>query len=271
LDSIAHYQKSSESANRQSSSHSNREDQLGHLSSETLTLSKKAISTSTVNTCTSAGNVNASNGMSFASDIKKLDDLNTDSNISKSRVPKLSSSFSTPDLASAARLIGHCSTNFNVNANANDILLEADNHINHPVQLPNVTTAGDIAGSNNVCRFYQQGYCQRGERCSYSHTNVFNGLGQANMTQMAGFQGVTQQPMNNNTYYGQYGLTGMGGINMLTSTGYNYNQSLALNVNPNNNMRLMHANNVSLSKINQKRMSGDLEGKLIIINAMACS
>ena len=228
-------------------------DQLDYLSSETLTSSKKATPTSTVSTDTSVGSINVSGGMSYACDRKKLDTVDN-SNASKSqRVPKLSSSYSTPDLASAARLIG------NFSLNANDVILEANNQINHSAQLPNVNTTGDIVSNNNVCRFYQQGYCQRGERCSYSHTNPFNGLGQANMnitTQMAGFQGVTQ-PMNNNAYYGQYGL----GINMLPSTsGYNYSQSLALNTNPNNNARLMHANNIPLSKMNQKRMSGDLEG-----------
>jgi hypothetical protein len=194
--------------------------------------------------------------MSYASDRKKLDNLTTDNdNISKSRVPKLSTSFSTPELSTANRLLGRRPTNFNVNnVNAinDNILLEADNQVNHPSDV--TTTAGDIPG-NIVCRFYQQGYCQRGERCFYSHTHTFNnGLGQAVASQMVGFQGVA--------YYGQYGLPGMGGGgggNILPSTsGYNYNQNLAINPNLNNNMRLMH--NVPLSKMNQKRMSGDLEG-----------
>ncbi|CAB4375299.1 unnamed protein product [Rhizophagus irregularis] len=200
-----------------------------------------------VNTNMSANNVNISSGMSYASDRKKLDNLNIDNNnnilISKSqRVPKLSSSYSTPNLASATRLLGCRSTNFNASA-ANDVLLETDNQISH--QSPNVTTAGDITG-NTVCRFYQQGYCQRGERCSYSHTHTFNGSGQANMNvtaQMVGYQGGV-------AYYSQYG-------NLLPSTtGYNYNQNLATL----NSMRLVHPNSIlSLSKMNQKRMSGDLE------------
>ncbi|CAB4406291.1 unnamed protein product [Rhizophagus irregularis] len=199
------------------------------------------------NTNMSANNVNISSGMSYASDRKKLDNLNIDNNnnilISKSqRVPKLSSSYSTPNLASATRLLGCRSTNFNASA-ANDVLLETDNQISH--QSPNVTTAGDITG-NTVCRFYQQGYCQRGERCSYSHTHTFNGSGQANMNvtaQMVGYQGGV-------AYYSQYG-------NLLPSTtGYNYNQNLATL----NSMRLVHPNSIlSLSKMNQKRMSGDLE------------
>jgi hypothetical protein len=247
LDSFAFYQKSNEADNCQLRSSG---DQLGPLLSETQPPNKKTISTSTVSTNMPVNNVNISSGMSYASDRKKLDNLNIDNNnnvlISKSqRVPKLSSSYSTPNLASATRLLGCRSTNFNASS-ANDVLLETDNQINHSVQLPNVTTAGDITG-NTICRFYQQGYCQRGERCSYSHTHIFNGSGQANMnitSQMAGFQGVA--------YYGQYG-------NMLPSvTGYNYNQNLA-NLN---SMRLVHPNNIlSLSKMNQKRMSGDLEGK----------
>ena len=38
----------------------------------------------------------------------------------------------------------------------------------------------------------------------------------------------------------------------------------------NNNMRLMHASNVPLSKMNQKRMSGDLEGKFITYTTIRC-
>ncbi|UZO12630.1 uncharacterized protein OCT59_004156 [Rhizophagus irregularis] len=244
VDSFAFCQKPGEGDNCQL--RSNR-DQLGPLLSETQVSNKKTISTSTVNTNMSANNVNISSGMSYASDRKKLDNLNIDNNnnilISKSqRVPKLSSSYSTPNLASATRLLGCRSTNFNASA-ANDVLLETDNQISH--QSPNVTTAGDITG-NTVCRFYQQGYCQRGERCSYSHTHTFNGSGQANMNvtaQMVGYQGGV-------AYYSQYG-------NLLPSTtGYNYNQNLATL----NSMRLVHPNSIlSLSKMNQKRMSGDLE------------
>lgn len=249
VDSFAFCQKPGEGDNCQL--RSNR-DQLGPLLSETQVSNKKTISTSTVNTNMSANNVNISSGMSYASDRKKLDNLNIDNNnnilISKSqRVPKLSSSYSTPNLASATRLLGCRSTNFNASA-ANDVLLETDNQISH--QSPNVTTAGDITG-NTVCRFYQQGYCQRGERCSYSHTHTFNGSGQANMNvtaQMVGYQGGV-------AYYSQYG-------NLLPSTtGYNYNQNLATL----NSMRLVHPNSIlSLSKMNQKRMSGDLEGKFNI-------
>ncbi|GBC08678.1 hypothetical protein RclHR1_00830029 [Rhizophagus clarus] len=242
LDSFALYQKSGEADNCQLSQN---RDQLGPLLSESQASNKKMIPTSTVSTNISANNLgNVSSGMSYSSDRKKLDNLNIDDNVLKSqRVPKLSSSYSTPNLASATRLLGCRSTNFNANT-ANDILLEMDNQINHSVQLPNVSTAGDITG-NTVCRFYQQGYCQRGERCSYSHIHTFNGSGQANMNvspQIVGFQGVA--------YYGQYG-------NMLQSaTGYNYNQNLA-NLN---SMRLVHPNNIlSVSKMNQKRMSGDLE------------
>jgi len=193
-----------------------------------------------------------------SSDRKKLDNLTADNNIStpKQRVPKLSTSYSTPDLPSATRVFGCRPSNFNAST-ANDILLETDNQTNHSVQLPSVT-AGDIGG-NNVCRFYQQGYCQRGDRCSYSHT--FNGLGQVNVNLPPQFPGVVP-PVNNNAFYNQYGLAGIGGVNMLPSTsGFNYNQNLALNAALNGNMRLMHANNMSLSKMNQKRMSGDLEGK----------
>lgn len=194
-----------------------------------------------------------------SSDRKKLDNLTTDNNIStpKQRVPKLSMSHLTPDLPSATRLFGRCSKNFNTST-ANDILLETDNQINHSVPLSSVTV-GDIGGNNNVCRFYQQGYCQRGDRCSYSHT--LNGLGQVNMNLPSQFPSVVP-PVNNNAFYNQYGLAGIGGVNMLPSTsGFNYNQNLALNAALNGNMRLMHANNMSLSKMNQKRMSGDLEGK----------
>ncbi|GES90776.1 ARM repeat-containing protein [Rhizophagus clarus] len=212
LDSFALYQKSGEADNCQLSQN---RDQLGPLLSESQASNKKMIPTSTVSTNISANNLgNVSSGMSYSSDRKKLDNLNIDDNVLKSqRVPKLSSSYSTPNLASATRLLGCRSTNFNANT-ANDILLEMDNQINHSVQLPNVSTAGDITGQANM--------------------NV--------SPQIVGFQGVA--------YYGQYG-------NMLQSaTGYNYNQNLA-NLN---SMRLVHPNNIlSVSKMNQKRMSGDLE------------
>ncbi|CAG8471383.1 16677_t:CDS:10 [Funneliformis caledonium] len=198
-----------------------------------------------------------------SSDRKKLDNLTVDNNnisTAKQRVPKLSTSYSTPDLASATRLFGRRSANFNAST-ANDVLLEDDDQVNHPAQLPTVTS-GDVSGSN-VCRFYQQGYCQRGDRCSYSHT--FNGLGQVNLNLPAqitgGFPGVSQ-PMNNNNnaFYNQYGISGIGGVNILpTTAGLNYNQNLALNVALNRNMNLMQASNVGLSKMSQKRMSGDLE------------
>ncbi|CAG8435738.1 9515_t:CDS:10 [Funneliformis mosseae] len=198
-----------------------------------------------------------------SSDRKKLDNLTVDNNnisTAKQRVPKLSTSYSTPDLASATRLFGRRSANFNAST-ANDVLLEDDDQVNHPAQLPTVTS-GDVSGSN-VCRFYQQGYCQRGDRCSYSHT--FNGLGQVNLNLPAqitgGFPGVSQ-PMNNNNnaFYNQYGISGIGGLNILpTTAGLNYNQNLALNVALNRNMNLMQASNVGLSKMSQKRMSGDLE------------
>ncbi|CAI2166966.1 15262_t:CDS:10 [Funneliformis geosporum] len=198
-----------------------------------------------------------------SSERKKLDNLTVDNNSlsnAKQRVPKLSTSLSTPDLASATRLFGCRSTNFDAST-ANDVLLEDDDdQINHSVQIPTVTT-GDVGGSN-VCRFYQQGYCQRGDRCSYSHT--FNGLGQVNLNlpaQMTGFSGVAQPMNNNNAFYNQYGVSGIGGVNVLPSTsGFTYNQNLALNVALNRNMNLMHASNGGLSsKMSQKRMSGDLE------------
>ncbi|CAG8483565.1 22051_t:CDS:10, partial [Gigaspora rosea] len=209
-----------------------------------------------------ASNNGCSNGFSYVVDRKKMDNIVTESSSTKQRIPKLSTSYSTPDLASATRLFGRRSTTLN-GQSARDLFMDSDNQIPQNIQLQN---SNDLTGSG-ICRFFQQGFCSWGDRCQYAHTHTFNGITPVNMglaAQMGAFPGVMPQMSNANAFYGQYGMTGMGGINMIPgSNGFGYNQNFALNAALNNNVNgmrsMMHVNNLTFSKMNQKRLSGDLE------------
>ncbi|CAG8547830.1 6137_t:CDS:10 [Acaulospora morrowiae] len=185
--------------------------------------------------------VSEPNGLMYVNDRKNLDNLIGDNpSCVKSRAPKLSTSYSTPDLASATRLFGHRSSVIGCQT-VGEVLVELDNPMTQANQMQNTNDSG-----SGICRFFQQGLCTRGERCQYAHTHAYGGMSNAS------------------TFYGQYNMTGRGGINMLPGvSGFGYSQNLANNVstiNSNNNIRsLMQNNNLVLSKMNQKRLSADLE------------
>ncbi|KAF0466720.1 ARM repeat-containing protein [Gigaspora margarita] len=235
-------------------------DKLAPLFSENQASGKPTVTAST--TANTASNNGCSNGFSYVIDRKKMDNIVTESSSTKQRIPKLSTSYSTPDLASATRLFGRRSTTLN-GQSARDLFMDSDNQIPQNIQLQN---SNDLAGSG-ICRFFQQGFCSWGDRCQYAHTHTFNGITPVNMglaAQMGAFPGVMPQMNNATAFYGQYGMTGMGGINMIPgSNGFGYNQNFALNAALNNNVNgmrsMMHVNNLTFSKMNQKRLSGDLE------------
>ncbi|CAG8584137.1 8318_t:CDS:10, partial [Racocetra fulgida] len=235
-------------------------DKLAPLFSENQVSGKSTVTTPTATS--SASNTGCSNGFSYISDRKKLDNIVTENSSTKQRIPKLSTSFSTPDLASATRLFGRRSTNLN-GQSARDLFIDSDNQMSQNVPLQN---NNDLTG-NGICRFFQQGFCSWGDRCQYAHTHTFNGISPVNMgltAQMSAYPGVIPQMNNTTAFYGQYGMTGISGINMIPgSNGFGYNQNFALNAALNNNangMRsMMHVNNLTFSKTNQKRLSGDLE------------
>jgi len=119
-------------------------------------------------------------------------------------------------------------------------------------------------GTNNVCRFYQQGWCARGDRCQYAHTHGFGGMTpvNVNLAQMA-FPGVVPS-LNTAAFYGQYGMTPMGIIPAAAAAAAAaaYNQNIAtLNAAINaNNVRIMQPSSVNM-KMNQKRMNNELESE----------
>ncbi|CAG8441823.1 3665_t:CDS:10 [Scutellospora calospora] len=236
-------------------------DKLAPLFSDNQASNKSTVNSSTSATSTTSS-TSCSNGFSYSNDRKKLDNLVTESSTTKQRIPKLSTSYSTPDLASATRLFGCRSTTLNGQF-ARDLFIDSDNQMSQTIQLQNNS---DLTG-NGACRFFQQGFCSWGDRCQYAHTHTFNGINPVNMgltVQMGAFPSVMPQMNNSTAFYGQYGMASMGGINMIPgSNGFGYNQNFALNAALNNNtngMRsMMHVNNLSFSKMNQKRLSSDLE------------
>ncbi|CAG8438234.1 8891_t:CDS:10 [Diversispora eburnea] len=194
------------------------------------------------NNTTSIAN-NSSNGLIKYESRKKLDNLVSDNSTNKPRVPKLSNS--NPDLASASRLFGRPTTTFN-NQAANEILGETENQITSQ-------PSSDLNG-NGVCRFFQQGFCSRGERCQYAHTHVYNGgVAPVSMAQMNNYPGATAPINNAASLYGQYGIVFPG------ASGYGYNQNAALNMASLNTRSTMQTNTVAIPKINHKRSSTDLE------------
>ncbi|CAG8555269.1 2021_t:CDS:10 [Cetraspora pellucida] len=235
-------------------------DKLAPLFSENQVSGKSTVTTPAATS--SASNTGSSNGFSYVNDRKKMDNIVTENSSTKQRIPKLSTSYSTPDLASATRLFGCRSTILN-SQSARDLFIDSDNQMSQNVPLQN---NNDLAGSG-ICRFFQQGFCSWGDRCQYAHTHTFNGIPPVNMgltTQLGAYPGVMPQMNNTTAFYGQYGMTGIGGISMIPgSNGFGYNQNFALNAALNNNangMRsMMHVNNLTFSKTNQKRLSGDLE------------
>ncbi|RHZ89699.1 hypothetical protein Glove_12g42 [Diversispora epigaea] len=198
------------------------------------------------NNTTSIAN-NSSNGLKYESR-KKLDNLVSDNSTNKPRVPKLSNS--NPDLASASRLFGRPTTTFN-NQAANEILGETENQMTSQ-------PSSDLNG-NGVCRFFQQGFCSRGERCQYAHTHVYNGgVAPVSMAQMNNYPGATASINNSTSLYGQYGISGI--VFPGASGGYGYNQNTALNMASLNTRSTIQTNTVvAIPKINQKRSSTDLE------------
>ncbi|CAG8505511.1 3182_t:CDS:10 [Ambispora leptoticha] len=197
-----------------------------------------------------------SSSSSSSNDRKKLDTLITE-NISK-RPQKLSNSFSTPDLQSGGRLVrrDRALTEFE------------ESQLIQAMHLQN-TNEYTLASASGVCRFYQQGFCSRGERCQYAHTHHHSllnrdagSLSSMGLPQM-GFPGVMPQ-LNSAAaaaLYSQYNMNGLNTLAMFSgSTNFGYNQNLAnINAALGNHRGVLPQNNNALSKINQKRMNNDLE------------
>ncbi|CAG8568058.1 7496_t:CDS:10 [Ambispora gerdemannii] len=201
-----------------------------------------------------------SSSSSSSNDRKKLDTLITE-NISKRPLQKLSNSFSTPDLQNGeCRLVRRDRT-------LSDI--EAESRLVQAMHLQNANDYALVSVVSGVCRFYQQGFCSRGERCQYAHTHHHSllnrdagSLSSVGLPQM-GFPGVMPQ-LNNAAaaaLYGQYGMNGLNNLGMFPgSTNFGYNQNLAsINAALGNHRGILPQNNNALSKINQKRMNSDLE------------
>lgn len=199
----------------------------------------------------------------------------------KPAIPKLTPSYSTPELPSSHRLGSGA-----LNNPFNDIMEEALQQQSNAV--PDPTTA------NGVCRFYLQGFCSRGERCQYIHAPIFltnplatQGMSRGlmpNITAAAaaqiGFPGGL--PINAALYQQQYNISGvnaMGAMNAMinpavASAGFGFNRNLGLNaaaLNANMMRQIQHAN-LAMSKLANgnahKRMNNDPEGMHHEINLL---
>ncbi|CAG8451632.1 421_t:CDS:2 [Paraglomus brasilianum] len=168
--------------------------------------------------------------------------------ISSKSIPRLMNSYSAPNLQSTSRYARRSSGYPSM-----PDILEVENN-----SVPSLNEMG----TNNVCRFYQQGWCARGDRCQYAHTHGFGGMTpvNVNLAQMA-FPGVVPS-LNTAAFYGQYGMTPMGIIPAAAAAAAAaaYNQNIAtLNAAINaNNVRIMQPSSVNM-KMNQKRMNNELE------------